>query len=177
MTAVETTKERWFEADVNRTAGEVALKSPKQDAKKAEGYFERAFAVARQQQAKSWELRAAMSMARLWRSQGKRDKARELLAPVYNWFTEGFDTLDLKEAKALLEELAQRGLPHGSVQKIVVYRRNRQCGLIAFFLLSVNEEPAPWEGCRASSKTEYESAKQNLLLQTSFGAYARTGHW
>ena len=60
-----------------------------------------------QQQAKSWELRAAMSMARLWRDQGKRDEARELLAPVYGWFTEGFDTLDLKEAKALLEELAK----------------------------------------------------------------------
>ena len=59
-----------------------------------------------QQQAKSWELRAAMSMARLWRDQGKRDEARDLLAPVYGWFTEGFDTLDLKEAKALLDELA-----------------------------------------------------------------------
>ena len=58
------------------------------------------------QQAKSWELRAAMSMARLWRDQGKRDEARELLAPVYGWFTEGFDTLDLKEAKALLDELS-----------------------------------------------------------------------
>jgi hypothetical protein len=66
----------------------------------------RALAVARQQQAKSWELRAAMSMARLWRDQGKRDEARDLLAPVYGWFTEGFDTLDLKEAKALLDELA-----------------------------------------------------------------------
>ena len=64
------------------------------------------FAVAREQHAKSWELRAAMSMARLWREQGKRDEARELLAPVYGWFTEGFDTLDLKQAKALLDELA-----------------------------------------------------------------------
>ena len=63
-------------------------------------------APARQQQAKSWELRAAMSMARLWSNQGKGDEARELLAPVYAWFTEGFDTLDLEEAKALLEELA-----------------------------------------------------------------------
>ena len=69
-------------------------------------YFQRALAVARQQQAKSWELRAAMSLARLWRDQGKPQQARELLAPVYGWFTEGFDTLDLKEAKALLEELA-----------------------------------------------------------------------
>ena len=71
----------------------------------AEAYFERALAVARKQQAKSWELRAAMSMARLWRDQGKRQEARDLLAPVYGWFTEGFDTLDLKEARALLDEL------------------------------------------------------------------------
>jgi predicted ATPase len=75
------------------------------DAAKAEAYFERALAVGREQQAKSWELRAAMSMARLWRDQGKRDEARDLLAPLYGWFTEGFDTLDLKEAKALLDEL------------------------------------------------------------------------
>jgi predicted ATPase len=68
--------------------------------------FEHAVAVARQEQAKSWELRAAMSLARLWRSQGKPQQARELLAPVYGWLTEGFDTLDLKEAKALLDALA-----------------------------------------------------------------------
>jgi predicted ATPase len=102
---VETTKETWFEAEVNRIAGEIALKSPEQDSAKAQAYFERALAVARQQQAKSWELRASMSMARLWRDQGKRKEARDLLAPVYGWFTEGFDTLDLKEAKTLLEEL------------------------------------------------------------------------
>ena len=78
---------------------------PQPDAAKAEACFEHALAVARQQQAKSWELRAATSMARLWRDQGKRDEARDLLAPVYGWFTEGFDTLDLKEAKALLGEL------------------------------------------------------------------------
>jgi predicted ATPase len=78
--------------------------SPERDAAKAEAYFERALAVACQQQAKSWELRAAMSMARLRRDQGKRDEARDLLAPVYGWFTEGFDTLDLKQAKALLDE-------------------------------------------------------------------------
>jgi predicted ATPase len=63
-------------------------------------------AVARQQQARSWELRAAMSMARLWRNAGKRDKARDRLAPIYSWFSEGFDTRDLKEAKALLDALA-----------------------------------------------------------------------
>jgi predicted ATPase len=103
---VETTKERWWEAEINRVAGEIALKSPQPDAAKAEASFERALSVARQQQAKSWELRAAMSLARLWQSQGKVQQARDLLAPVYGWFTEGFDTRDLKEAKALLEELA-----------------------------------------------------------------------
>ena len=106
MTAVETTKEKWCEAEVHRMTGEIALMSDHPDAAKAEAYFERALAVARQQQAKSWELRAAMSMARLWRDQGMRKEARDLLAPVYGWFTEGFDTLDLEEAKALLEELA-----------------------------------------------------------------------
>ena len=105
MTAVETTKERWCEAEVHRIAGEIALMSPERNAAKAEAYFERALAIAREQKAKSWELRAAMSMARLWRDQGKRQQARDLLAPVYGWFTEGFDTLDLKEAKALLDEL------------------------------------------------------------------------
>ena len=105
MTAVETTKETWCEAEVRRIAGEIAVLSPEPDAVKAEAYFERALAIARQQQAKSWELRAAMSMARLWRDQGKRKEARELLAPVYRWFTEGFDTHDLKEAKKLLDEL------------------------------------------------------------------------
>jgi len=104
MTAVETTNERWFEADILRMAGEIALLSPAPDAAKAEANFERALAVARAQQAKSWELRAAMSMARLWRDHGKRDEAHALLAPVYGWFTEGFNTLDLKEAKALLDE-------------------------------------------------------------------------
>ena len=105
MTAAETTKEKCCEAEIHRTAGEIALMSPERDAAKAEAHFEHALAVARQQQAKSWELRAATSLARLWRDQGKRDAARDLLAPVYGWFTEGFDTLDLKEAKALLGEL------------------------------------------------------------------------
>jgi predicted ATPase len=106
MTRIEKTKDKWFEAEVNRVAGEIALKSPESGAAKAETYFVRALAVARQQQAESWELRAAMSMARLWRDQGKRDEARDLLAPVYGWFTEGLDTRDLKEAKAFLDELA-----------------------------------------------------------------------
>ena len=106
MTAVETTKERWSEAEANRIAGEVTLKLPERDVRKAEEYFERALIVARAQQAKSWELRAATSLAQLWRSQGKQQQARELLAPLYGWFTEGFDTRDLKEAKALLGTLA-----------------------------------------------------------------------
>jgi predicted ATPase len=106
MTAMETTQERWCEAEIHRIAGEVALTSPERDTARAEACFERALNIARAQQAKSWELRAAMSMARLWCDQGKRDEARELLAPVYGWFTEGFDTLDLKQAKALLDELA-----------------------------------------------------------------------
>jgi len=102
---METNKQQWCEAEVHRAAGEIALISPERDAAEAEASFERALAIARKQQAKSWELRAAMSMARLWRDQGKRQQARDLLAPVYGWFTEGFDTLDLKEAKALLDEL------------------------------------------------------------------------
>jgi class 3 adenylate cyclase/predicted ATPase len=105
---IERTKETWFEAHVDLIAGEIALKSPQPDAAKAEAYFEQALAVARRQQAKSWELRAATSMARLWRDQGKPRQARELLAPIYGWFTEGFDTLDLKEAKALLKEYRPR---------------------------------------------------------------------
>jgi predicted ATPase len=104
LAEIENYKERWWEAEVYRMAGEIARKSPV-DLAKAKRYFEHALSVARKQQAKSWELRAAISMARLWRDQGKRDEARELLAPVYGWFTEGFDTRDLKEAKALLEEL------------------------------------------------------------------------
>jgi predicted ATPase len=79
--------------------------APERDVAKSEAYFERAVAVARQQQAKSWELRAAMSLARLWRDQGKSQQARELLDPVYGWFAEGFDTPDLKDARALLERL------------------------------------------------------------------------
>jgi predicted ATPase len=103
---VETTGERWCEAEVYRVNGEIALMSPKQDLSQAETHFQRALAVARQQQAKSLELRATASLARLWRDQGKVSEARELLAPVYGWFTEGFDTRDLKEAKELLGELA-----------------------------------------------------------------------
>ena len=93
-------------AEVHRIAGEIALMSPEPDAAKAEAYVEPALAVARKEQAKSWELRAATSMAGLSRDQGERDEAHDLLAPVYGCFTEGFDTLDLKEAKALLDALS-----------------------------------------------------------------------
>ena len=79
---------------------------PRPTWEEAEACFQQALAIARQQQAKSWELRAAMSLARLWLQQGKRAAAYELLAPIYGWFAEGFDTADLQEAKALLEELA-----------------------------------------------------------------------
>jgi predicted ATPase len=106
LTAVETTKEGLWEAEVHRTAGEIALMSAEPDAAKAQACFERALAAARQQEAKSWELRASMSLARLWRDQGKPQQARELLPPVYGWFTEGFDTRDLKDAKTLLDQLA-----------------------------------------------------------------------
>ena len=103
---VESSKEKWCEAEVHRIAGEIALKLPAPDTENAERYFDRALAGARQQQAKWWELRAAISVARLWRDQGKSQQARELLAPICGWFTEGFETLDLKEARALLDELA-----------------------------------------------------------------------
>jgi class 3 adenylate cyclase/predicted ATPase len=106
LTSAETTGETWFEADIHRIAGEIEILSPERDAAKAETHFEHALEIARVQQAKSWELRAAMSIARLWRDQGKRPQAHDLLAPVYGWFTEGFNTADLKDAKALLEELA-----------------------------------------------------------------------
>jgi class 3 adenylate cyclase/predicted ATPase len=105
MTAMQSTKERWCEAEVNRVAGEIALKSPERDVAKAQAYFERSLIVARAQEAKSWELRAAMSMARLLSDQGKLQTARDLLAPIYDWFTEGFDTSDLRQARTLLAAL------------------------------------------------------------------------
>jgi len=107
MAAVEKAKERWCEAEVNRIAGEIALLLPKPEVTQAQSCFERALALAREQQARSWELRAATSMARLWRHQGRRPQYGELLDPVYRSFTQGFGTLDLKQAKAMLEELAQ----------------------------------------------------------------------
>jgi tetratricopeptide (TPR) repeat protein len=99
------TGERWYEAELFRLKGELLVSHRSTPSAEADASFQQALAVAREQQAKLWELRAAMSLARLWRDQGKPQQARELLAPVYGWFTEGFDTLDLKEAKALVDEL------------------------------------------------------------------------
>jgi DNA-binding winged helix-turn-helix (wHTH) protein/predicted ATPase len=106
IAAMETTKETWQESEIYRMAGELALISPTPDRTKAEIHFGRALAIARQQQAKSWELRAAASMARLWMDQGKRNEARDLLGAVYGWFTDGFESHDLKDARALLDKLA-----------------------------------------------------------------------
>ncbi len=94
-----------MEAELHRLQGELLLDRSPGDYGPAESAFQEALSIARAQQAKSLELRAATSLARLWRAQAKTKAARELLAPVYNWFTEGFDTPDLKEAKALLDEL------------------------------------------------------------------------
>jgi predicted ATPase len=93
-------------AEAYRLQGELLLRQAVPDAAQAEACFQQALTIARRQQAKSWELRAAMSLGRLWQQQGKRDEAHDLLAPIYGWFTEGFDTADLQEAKALLEELS-----------------------------------------------------------------------
>jgi predicted ATPase len=104
-TLMEQQEERYWEAEVCRLRGVLLLRQPGASQAEAEAWVQRALDVARRQEAKSLELRAAMSLARLWQQQGKRLEARELLAPVYGWFTEGFDTADLQEAKALLEEL------------------------------------------------------------------------
>ena len=105
LAIVDTTGERRNEAELYRLKGELLLRQAVPDAPQAEACFQQALAVARRQQARSWELRAAMSLSRLWQQQGKRDDARELLAPIYGWFTEGFDTADLQDARALLQEL------------------------------------------------------------------------
>jgi predicted ATPase len=105
LTFVDTTGERFWEAEVCRLRGVLLLRQPMPPQAEAEAWLQRAMDVARRQEARSLELRAAMSLAHLWWQQGKQAKARELLAPIYSWFTEGFDTADLQEAKALLEEL------------------------------------------------------------------------
>ena len=96
---------RWWEAELYRLRGELLLQGPRLPLGEAESCFQRALDVARRQQAKSLELRVAMSISRLWQRQGRRAKARQFLAEIYGWFTEGFDTADLQEAKALLEAL------------------------------------------------------------------------
>src|SRR5262252_9450765 len=98
------TGEHWTDAYLHCIRGEILLKRDPANKAPAEEVFRTAIAIAQQQKARTFELRAAMSLARLWRDQGKRDSARDLLAPVYGWFTEGFDTLDLREARALLDE-------------------------------------------------------------------------
>ena len=103
---VETAGQRHYAAEVHRIKGVLLLRQAVPDARQAEACFQQALAVARRQQAKSWELRAAMSLSRLLQQQGKRAEAYDLLALVYGWFTEGFDTADLQEAKALLDALA-----------------------------------------------------------------------
>src|SRR5262245_19432706 len=105
-TLVEQHDERWWEAEIHRLRGVVLLRQTATQQVEAEAWLRRALDVAGRQEAKSLELRAAMSLARLWQQQGKRSEAHELLAPVYGWFTEGFDTADLQEAKALLDVLA-----------------------------------------------------------------------
>jgi predicted ATPase len=104
-TLMEQQEERWGEAEVHRLRGVLLLKQTGTPQAEADACFQRALDIARRQEARSLELRAAMSLCRLWQQQGKRDEARTLLAPVYGWFTEGFDTADLQEAKALLDEL------------------------------------------------------------------------
>ncbi|HEX5796640.1 MAG TPA: hypothetical protein VFY19_12430, partial [Geminicoccaceae bacterium] len=102
---VETHGERWWEAELCRLQGELLLAHPGDGQSRARSCFERALDISRQQKAKSLELRAATSLARLWRGQGNRAEAHDLLAPTYGWFTEGFETPDLEDAKALLDEL------------------------------------------------------------------------
>jgi predicted ATPase len=105
-TLVEQHEERWWAAEVCRLRGVLLLRQPGTPKAEVEAWLQRALDVARRQEAKSLELRAAMSLSRLWHQQGQRAEARALLAPIYGWFTEGFDTADLQEAKALLEELS-----------------------------------------------------------------------
>jgi predicted ATPase len=106
LTLAETTGERWYEPELYRLKGELLLQQNAANQTEAEACFHHALDIARNQQAKSFELRTATSLARLWQQQGKRQEAHDLLAPVYTWFTEGFDTADLKDAKALLDALA-----------------------------------------------------------------------
>src|SRR5262249_37616391 len=102
---VDKTEERFYAAELHRLQGELLLQRAVPDAPRAEACFHQALAIARHQQAKSLELRAAMSLSRLWQQQGRQGEAQKLLASIYGWLTEGFDTADLQEAKVLLEEV------------------------------------------------------------------------
>jgi len=105
LTHVDTTGERWYESEIYRLKGELLLQQNSDHQAETESAFHHALDIARNQQAKPFELRAATSLSRLWQQQGKRQEAHDLLAPVYNWCTEGFDTADLHDAKTLLDEL------------------------------------------------------------------------
>ena len=106
VSAVEQNEDRYFGAEVHRIKGELLLKRDPPNEAGAERSFLRAIDVARTQEARWWELRASVSLGRLWQRQGRRAEARSVLAGIYDWFTEGFDTVDLLEARALLDELA-----------------------------------------------------------------------
>ena len=106
LTLMEATEERWWEAEVHRLKGELLLQLPLSDISPATACFHQAIEVARSQQAKSLELRAALSLSRLWQQHGQRDQARQLLTEIYSWFTEGFETPDLQEARMWLEASA-----------------------------------------------------------------------
>jgi predicted ATPase len=106
LALVDKTEERFWEAEIHRLKGELLLQLSSDNAVEAESCYQKALSIAQNQEAKSLELRAATSLAQLWQSQNKRQEAHDLLAPVYNWFQEGFDTADLIDAKALLDELS-----------------------------------------------------------------------
>ncbi len=124
--SIDARGERWWEAEIQRLRGELLLSQSGANAGDAEACFERALQISRRQEAKSLELRATMSLARLWRRQGKGDEVRRLLGECYTWFTEGFDTADLKEAKVLLDELK---CPHlGKCENMIATNRTSACG-------------------------------------------------
>jgi predicted ATPase len=107
LAATDKYEDRAFEAEADRLKGELLLKQDESNVAEARGCYQRAIEIARKQSAKSLELRATMSLARLFAKQGRRDEARAMLVDIYGWFTEGFDTADLKDAKALLDELSE----------------------------------------------------------------------
>jgi predicted ATPase len=126
MDAMQTTKERWCEAEIYRIAGEIELMLEEPNESKAQALFEWALAVAREQGAKSLELRVAMGIARLWCKQGKRQQAYDVLAPVFDWFTEGFDTRDLKLARTLLDGLKAYSITSSASARSATATRSAQ---------------------------------------------------